>query len=134
MAIGFAVTGFFFMASHRRTLARLTEFVNNFGDFTPAPETDERLWLLLGFAYMVVITALACRIAWDPIRSATVRCCWRLRRARRPPRWRLMISFIEDDVFVYLLDTGSSTAPWSAPRCSSTPSPAGSGLRRGAPG
>ena len=59
MAIGFAITGFFFIAWPDGTLARLTEFGDHFGDFTPAPKTDERLWLSLGFAYMVVITALA---------------------------------------------------------------------------
>ena len=59
MAVGFAVTGFFFIAWPDGTLARLTEFGEHFGDFTPAPETDERLWLSLGFAYMVVITFLA---------------------------------------------------------------------------
>src|ERR671910_341681 len=59
MAIGFAITGFFFIAWPDGTLARLTEFGDHFGDFTVAPMTDERLWLSLGFAYMVVITALA---------------------------------------------------------------------------
>src|SRR5918996_5214072 len=68
MALGFAVTGFFFIAWPDGTLARLTEFGDNFGDFTPAPETDERLWLSLGFAYMVVITALTLIAQADVVR------------------------------------------------------------------
>src|SRR5215207_1021814 len=68
MAIGFAVTGFFFISWPDGTLARLTEFGDNFGDFTAAPETDERLWLSLGFAYMVVITALAWIASTDVVR------------------------------------------------------------------
>src|SRR5688500_11909694 len=68
MAGGFALVGFFFIAWPDGTLARLTEFGDNFGDFTPAPETDERLWLSLGFAYMVVITFLALIAASDIVR------------------------------------------------------------------
>ena len=56
---GFAITGFFFIAWPDGTLARLTELGGHFGFDTPAPKTDERLWLSLGFAYMVVITFLA---------------------------------------------------------------------------
>ena len=82
MAGGFALVGFFFIAWPDGTLARLTEFGDNFGDFAPAPETDERLWLSLGFAYMVVITFLALIAA--PTWSATARCCWRSRPARPP--------------------------------------------------
>ena len=50
MAIGFAITGFFFIAWPDGTLARLTELGHHFGFDTPAPKTDERLWLSLGFA------------------------------------------------------------------------------------
>ena len=59
LAIGFAITGFFFIAWPDGTLARLTELGHHFGFHTPAPKTEERLWLSLGFAYMVVITAIA---------------------------------------------------------------------------
>src|SRR5262249_57521105 len=68
MAVGFAITGFFFIAWPDGTLARLTEFGDNFGNFTQAPKTDERLWLSLGFAYMVVITAIALIASTDPVR------------------------------------------------------------------
>ena len=37
MAGGFALVGFFFIAWPDGTLARLTEFGDNFGDFAPAP-------------------------------------------------------------------------------------------------
>src|SRR4029453_9186775 len=68
MAIGFAITGFFFIAWADGTLARLTEFGDHFGDFPAAPKTDERLWLSLGFAYMVVITALVLVAQADVVR------------------------------------------------------------------
>src|SRR5918994_7937195 len=68
LAASFAVVGFFFIAWPDGTLARLTEFGDNFGDFAAAPETDERLWLSLGFAYMVAITGLCLIAQADPVR------------------------------------------------------------------
>ncbi len=102
MAIGFAVTGFFFIAWPDGTLARLTEFGDNFGDFTPAPETDERLWLSLGFAYMVVITALAWIASTDPVRHRPMLLA--LAAGKAASSATSLIFFIEDDVFVYLLN------------------------------
>ena len=45
MAIGFAIVGFFFIAWPDGTLARITELGHHFGFHTPAPTTEERLWL-----------------------------------------------------------------------------------------
>src|SRR6267378_1959600 len=75
MAIGFAITGFFFIAWPDGTLDRITELGHHFGFHTAAPKTEERLWLSLGFAYMVVITSITS-----------------------------LIFFAEDDVFAYLLN------------------------------
>ncbi len=102
MAIGFALTGFFFIAWPDGTLARLTEFGDNFGDFTPAPETDERLWLSLGFAYMVVITALAWIASTDPVRHRPMLLA--LAAGKAASSITSLIFFFEDDVFVYLLN------------------------------
>src|ERR687891_1265778 len=68
MAAGFAITGFFFIAWPDGTLERLTELGGHLGFDTPAPKTDERLWLSLGFAYMVVITAIALIAQTDVVR------------------------------------------------------------------
>ena len=68
LAIGFAITGFFFIAWPDGTLARLTELGHHFGFHTSAPKTEERLWLSLGFAYMVVITAIALIAQSDVVR------------------------------------------------------------------
>ena len=65
LAVGFAITGFFFIAWPDGTLARLTELGHHFGFHTSAPKTEERLWLSLGFAYMVVITGIALVISTD---------------------------------------------------------------------
>lgn len=102
LAIGFAVTGFFFIAWPDGTLARLTEFGDNFGDFTAAPETDERLWLSLGFAYMVVITALAWIASTDPVRHRPMLLA--LAAGKAASSATSVVFFAQDDVFVYLLN------------------------------
>src|SRR5918994_433675 len=102
MAIGFAVTGFFFIAWPDGTLARLTEFGEDFGDFTAAPETDERLWLSLGFAYMVVITALAWIASTDVVRHRPMLLA--LAAGKAASSITSFVFFLQDDVFVYLLN------------------------------
>jgi hypothetical protein len=102
MAIGFAITGFFFIAWPDGTLARLTEFGNHFGDFTDAPKTDERLWLSLGFAYMVVITALCLIAQADPARYREMLLA--LAAGKAASSITSIVFFVEDDVFAYLLN------------------------------
>jgi hypothetical protein len=102
MAIGFAITGFFFIAWPDGTLARLTEFGDNFGDFAPAPETDERLWLSLGFAYMAVITGLALVAQADPVRYRPMLLVLALGKAASSIT--SFAFYFQDDVFVYLLN------------------------------
>ena len=102
MAIGFAITGFFFIAWPDGTLARITELGHHFGFHTPAPKTDERLWLSLGFAYMVVITAIALIASTDVVRHRPM--ILALAAGKAASSITSFIFFIEDDVFAYLLN------------------------------
>jgi len=102
MAAGFALVGFFFIAWPDGTLARLTEFGDNFGDFATAPETDERLWLSLGFAYMVVITALALIAQADVVRYRPMLLA--LAAGKAASSITSLVFFAQDDVFAYLLN------------------------------
>jgi hypothetical protein len=102
MAVGFALTGFFFIAWPDGTLARLTEFGDNFGDFAPAPETDERLWLSLGFAYMAVITGLCLVAQADPVRSCPMLLV--LAAGKAASSITSLVFYFQDDVFAYLLN------------------------------
>jgi hypothetical protein len=102
MAGGFALVGFFFIAWPDGTLARLTEFGERFGDFTPAPETDERLWLSLGFAYMVVITFLALIAASDVVRYRPMLLA--LAAGKAASSATSFVFYAQDDVFAYLLN------------------------------
>src|ERR671919_3247125 len=102
MAAGFALVGFFFIAWPDGTLGRLTEFGDNFGDFAAAPETDERLWLSLGFAYMVVITGLALIAQADPVRYRPMLLA--LAAGKAASSITSLVFFFQDDVFAYLLN------------------------------
>ena len=102
MAIGFAITGFFFIAWPDGTLARITELGHHFGFHTPAPKTDERLWLSLGFAYMVVITAIALIASTDVVRHRPM--ILALAAGKAASSITSFLFFIEDDVFAYLLN------------------------------
>ena len=102
MAIGFAVTGFFFIVWPDGTLARLTELGGHLGFDTPAPKTEERLWLSLGFAYMVVITAIALIVQTDVVRYRPLLLALAVGKAASSIT--SLIFFIQDDVFVYLLN------------------------------
>ena len=102
MAVGFAITAFFFIAWPDGTLARLTELGHHFGFHNSAPETEERLWLSLGFAYMVVITALAWIVSTDVVRYRPMLLA--LAAGKAASSITSWIFFIEDDVFAYLLN------------------------------
>jgi hypothetical protein len=102
LAASFAVVGFLFIAWPDGTLARLTEFGDNFGDFTAAPETDERLWLSLGFAYMVVITGLCLIAQADPVRYRPMLLA--LAAGKAASSITSLVFFFQDDVFAYLLN------------------------------
>jgi hypothetical protein len=102
LAASFAVVGFFFIAWPDGTLARLTEFGDNFGDFAPAPETDQRLWLSLGFAYMVVITGICLIAQADVVRYRPMLLA--LAAGKAASSLTSLLFFVEDDVFAYLLN------------------------------
>ena len=102
LAVGFAITGFFFIAWPDGTLARLTELGHHFGFHTSAPKTEERLWLSLGFAYMVVITAIALIAQSDVVRYRPMLLA--LAAGKAASSITSLIFFAEDDVFAYLLN------------------------------
>jgi hypothetical protein len=62
----FAVVGLTFLFAPNGTVRTINAAGSLFRIFPPAPEADLRFWLSLGFAYMVLVTLLAWRIADDP--------------------------------------------------------------------
>ena len=70
LAASFALVGVLFIAAPDGVLGALDDFGEALplGDFVPAPETAEQLWLALGFAYMTVITGICLVVAADVVR------------------------------------------------------------------
>ena len=66
LAWTFAVVGLLFLLAPNGTVRTINAAGALFRIFPPAPESDLRFWLSLGFAYMTLVTVLAWRIADDP--------------------------------------------------------------------
>ena len=65
LALSFAVVGILFIVTPNGVIGRIDDVGNWIGSFTPGPRSEEKLWLSLGFAYMVVITGIALLISTD---------------------------------------------------------------------
>jgi hypothetical protein len=70
LAATFAVVGILFIAAPDAVLEALDDFGEALplGSFSDAPETQEQLWLALGFAYMTVITGICLVVQADVAR------------------------------------------------------------------
>jgi hypothetical protein len=66
LAWTFAVVGLIFLLAPDGTVRTINAAGSLFRVFPPAPQSDLRFWLSLGFAYMALVTVLAWRIADDP--------------------------------------------------------------------
>ena len=103
LAVSFAVTGLFFLIAPDGTLGVLDDLGDVFGDFSPAPETHEQLWLSLGFAYMVVITGICLVVQADVVRYRPFLLV--LAAGKAASSLTSLAFFVFDtDVFAYLLN------------------------------
>jgi hypothetical protein len=103
LAVSFAVVGLFFLFAPDGTLGVLDDLGDVFGDFTPAPETQEQLWLSLGFAYMVVITGICLVVQADVARYRPLLLV--LAAGKAASSLTSLAFFVFDtDVFAYLLN------------------------------
>jgi hypothetical protein len=67
LALTFAVVGLLFLLAPNGTVGAINAVGDLFRVFPPAPLSELRFWLSLGFAYMVLVTLLAWRISQDPV-------------------------------------------------------------------
>src|SRR3954454_21282070 len=65
LAASFAVVGILFIAVPNGVLEVISDLGEDIGSFTRAPETVEKFWLALGFAYMVVIAGICVVVQAD---------------------------------------------------------------------
>src|SRR3954451_15916397 len=103
LAASFAVVGILFIAVPDGVLDRISDLGDQIGSFTRAPETTEKFWLALAFAYMVVITGICVVVATDVVRFRPVLLVLAAGKAASS-LGSLAFFVFDQDVFIYLLN------------------------------
>jgi hypothetical protein len=103
LAATFALVGLLFIVTPDGVLGTLDDVGDWFGDFSPAPETAEQLWLALGFAYMTVITGICLVVQADVVRYRPLLLVLAAGKAASSLA-ALGFYLFDDDVFAYLLN------------------------------
>jgi hypothetical protein len=103
LALSFAVVGILFIAVPDGVLDVISDLGDELGDFTRAPETEEKFWLALGFAYMVVIAGICAVAQADPVRYRPLLL---VLAAGKTASSLAALGFyaFDSDVFIYLLN------------------------------
>jgi hypothetical protein len=103
LAVSFAVVGVLFIAVPNGVLDVISDLGDDIGSFTTAPETVEKLWLALAFAYMVVITGICLVVQADVVRY---RPFLLVLAAGKTASSLAALGFyaFDSDVFIYLLN------------------------------
>lgn len=105
LALCFATVGILFIAAPDGTLSVLDDFGDwlPLGEFSPADETDQQLWLALGFAYMTVITGICLVASTDVVRYRPLLLVLAAGKAASSLA-ALGFYLFDTDVFAYLLN------------------------------
>jgi hypothetical protein len=105
LAATFAVVGLLFIVAPDGVLGALDDFGDwlPLGEFSPASETTQQLWLGLGFAYMIVITGICLVVQLDVVRYRPLLLVLAAGKAASSLS-TLGFYLFDDDVFAYLLN------------------------------
>jgi hypothetical protein len=103
LAASFAVVGILFIAAPDGVLSVIDDVGDWFGGFTSAPDTVEKFWLALGFAYMVVITGICLVVQTDVVRYRPLLLVLAAGKTASSLAALGFFAF-DDDVFIYLLN------------------------------
>jgi hypothetical protein len=105
LAVTFAVVGILFIAVPDGVLEAITDFGDwlPLGSFSAAPETVEKFWLALGFAYMVVIAGICLVVQADVVRYRPLLLVLAVGKTASSLS-ALGFYLFDDDVFIYLLN------------------------------
>ena len=105
LAATFGIVGLLFIVVPDGTLTALDDFGEwlPLGQFSPAPETLQQLWLALGFSYMVVITGICLVVQADVVRYRPLLLVLAAGKAASS-LVALGAYLFDDDVFAYLLN------------------------------
>ena len=103
MAVSFAVVGILFIAVPSGVLDVISDLGDAIGSFPRGPHTEEKLWLALAFAYMVVITGICLVAQTDVVRYRPLLLV--LAAGKTASSLGSLGFFVFDqDVFIYLLN------------------------------
>ncbi len=103
LALTFAVVGILFIAVPDGVLSVIDDVGDWFGNFAKAPETTEKLWLALAFAYMVVIAGICVVVSTDVVRYRPMLLV--LAAGKAASSLAALAFFVFDqNVFIYLLN------------------------------
>jgi hypothetical protein len=103
LAAVFAVVGIMFIVTPDGVLDVIDDLGEVFGSFATAPETVEKFWLALGFAYMVVIAGICLVVQFDVVRYRPLLLV--LAAGKTASSLGALGFYVFDqDVFIYLLN------------------------------
>ena len=103
LAVSFAVVGTLFIATPDGVIDVIDDLGDTFGSFAEGPETEQKFWLALGFAYMVVITGIALVVQSDVARFRPLLLV--LAAGKAASSLAALAFFVaDDDVFIYFLN------------------------------
>ena len=100
LALSFAVVGTLFIATPDGVIEALDDVGDAVGSFEAGAETEQKFWLALGFAYMVVITGIALVVSLDPLRFRPLLLV--LAAGKAASSLTAGAFFLDRDVFIYL--------------------------------
>ena len=103
LAVIFAVVGLLFIVFPDGVLDVISDLGDEIGDFSRAPDTVEKFWLALGFAYMVVIAGICFVVQADVVRFRPLLLVLAAGKAASSLS-ALGFYLFDDDVFIYLLN------------------------------
>ena len=103
LAATFAVVGILFIAVPSGVLDVISDVGEWLGNETPAPHTQQYLWLALGFAYMVVITGICLVAQADVVRYRPLLLVLAAGKTASS-LGSLAFFLIQEQVFIYLLN------------------------------
>ena len=103
LAACFAVVGTLFLVTPDGVIQTIDDVGGWFGDFAAGPETEQKMWLGLAFAYMVIITGVALVVQADPVRFRPLLLVLAAGKAASSLAAGAFFAF-DRDVFIYLLN------------------------------
>jgi hypothetical protein len=103
LAVSFAVVGTLFIATPDGVIDVIDDLGDAIGSFSDGADTEQKFWLALGFAYMVVITGIALVVQSDVVRFRPLLLV--LAAGKTASSLAAFAFFVgDDDVFIYLLN------------------------------